>query len=311
MIGDFPRQAPAIPPVAVELGSALIAEDTGSSWKLFAEDVPALRHDIERLVGLRAPGIRFRGSDAVEPLAFTVIVEGLADKTGHLDPDVGDPPPLRLEPVLAAVGRAILGDPASFVVVDDLRRAVLSVADQARSRELAQALDLLAVGRRQDRVARLLRALIADGVHIGGWPGTIVPLLASGATGDGIPVLDDPDPDVLPGTCADLRGRLRDRLVGNLNQVRRYRIPRVLEDELTTPDKRREIAATVDAVLSGTGHPGPIVTLAAAVVSSPSARLVLQGLLRAEGSPHVALSEDEADSPVLSWPDRRATGNPA
>ena len=63
--GDTPQTHPVLTPIAVELGAAMIPEDTSENWSLFKKFIPEMRERILNEMGVRTPGVRFRGSDGV------------------------------------------------------------------------------------------------------------------------------------------------------------------------------------------------------------------------------------------------------
>lgn len=293
-------------PIEIELGAHLIhPEDTGSSWKLFASDVPAMRERAERLLGLRMPGVRFRGNPDLPPDDYTVLVHGLVEERGRLTPS-GGPSWQRLEPVVAGVIRAALRDPTPFVTIDTVAAEILAILRQptARLDALAPMLDGLADRRRTLGLVRLVRQLALDGVRAGDWAAADV----VGALRARVPGVGDALTAASAGHVAEaadlLRPRLRDRLVGNGPGAVRLRVPPELVDRLVGTGL---IDGPLCAVDPGARAGAQDTMVTGLVVDTDLRRRALQDLVRREGAGFVVLTEAESRGPVREWPSERDT----
>jgi flagellar biosynthesis component FlhA len=65
-----------VDPIAVELGTALVPEDTSMEWSLFKELIPALRERISASFGIQIPGVRVRANAGdLPPTAYVFMLD--------------------------------------------------------------------------------------------------------------------------------------------------------------------------------------------------------------------------------------------
>jgi hypothetical protein len=159
--------------LVAELGAALIPEDTSSAWKLFSQDIPAMRERVRDRLGLDLPGVLIRYG-ALDPRAFRVLLDGLEVMTGELVPDEqadGLPAPERLEVLTEAIERTVLATPGSFLTLSQLellvRQAPAFWADATPNpRAVSELAGLTASPDTMARLTGVLRALLDDGLHV-------------------------------------------------------------------------------------------------------------------------------------------------
>lgn len=58
----------------VEIGAALVPEDTGPNWSLFATEIPQMRSRVESELGVRVPGIWVRGNYVIAANGYGVLL---------------------------------------------------------------------------------------------------------------------------------------------------------------------------------------------------------------------------------------------
>jgi hypothetical protein len=289
------------PPVlAVELGSALVPDDTSDQWTLFAKDVPDMRAGVRALLGVEVPGVRFRNASPDAPIAshaFRILVGGVEVRAGELPEHDGDgvPAPERLGPVTAALALVVVGDPG--VVVDtghlDVLADELLTGDRPPRPELVpRLLDLFDDPRRRARLAGLLRGLARDGVHLGEWAGALLDVAARTRVGTGTAL----DADDVAAAVRAMRPHLRSHLLVNTPGLRCYPLPAEWEGLLADGVWGAQAAVRLTEELTARWTPlgtGTADALAAVAVGDEPARRRLQRVLRARMLPLVAVTAAE------------------
>lgn len=307
-------------PLLVEIGDGLVAEDTGPGWKLFTQDIPALRRDVERQLGIRLPGVRVRSSPELTAFEWQVLLHGSVEHLGSLgrDPLTGAPPgPERLEPLMAEVLSTVRAHPTALLTVEgagNLLRGMVSMAGP-RLDVAARLLDLLARPERQHRLEELVHRLLLDGVHLRDLSVKALEVLLSvdvvSSSGElRVPLLDVDD-TVLAAEA--LRPRLRSRLLGNAPEAVRFRLPATLVerleglvgegDRVVLGQELARVAQVVSRRAAASRTRRGALPVAAVVVATPEQRRPLQDAVRGAGVDLVVLAEDEADQPVHPWPE--------
>ena len=71
---DDENRWPIATPIALEIGSGLIPEDTGENWALFKTYIPEMRQRIQSRSGVLAPGVKVRGSSSPDPGAYSIAI---------------------------------------------------------------------------------------------------------------------------------------------------------------------------------------------------------------------------------------------
>ncbi len=64
---------PVVTPVVMEIGSGLIAEDTGKNWTLW-KFILEMRERCEKQMGVTVPGVRVRGNDALDHNDYALLL---------------------------------------------------------------------------------------------------------------------------------------------------------------------------------------------------------------------------------------------
>jgi tetratricopeptide (TPR) repeat protein len=75
---DAEDRWPIATPIALEIGSGLIPEDTGENWALFKSYIPEMRDRIQSRSGVFAPGVRVRSSSSPDPGAYSIAILDVA-----------------------------------------------------------------------------------------------------------------------------------------------------------------------------------------------------------------------------------------
>jgi hypothetical protein len=175
-------------PLVLELGDALIPEDTGPGWKLFAEDLPGLRARIRQRTGVVIPGTRVRPGSDLEPLQYRIVLQGLPEQMGRIEvadtttgsdttgsdtpgSDTTGSPAEMLHGAMAALEAVLL---RSLDVVIRLDHVAVQVEDPDRDidgwyADIALLAETVPDTTSELRFVRLMRRLARARVPIGNW----------------------------------------------------------------------------------------------------------------------------------------------
>lgn len=134
-----PELFPIVTPIVLEMGSALIPEDTSTeTWSLFTTYIPQFREGVRADTGVELPGVRVRGNNSLGPGDYVIMIDEIPRARGSV------PPGMRFSP---EPGERWLGVDAHQLVEDRdprSRRRGFWVAPTAWEHAAALALELWA-----------------------------------------------------------------------------------------------------------------------------------------------------------------------
>jgi tetratricopeptide (TPR) repeat protein len=82
--GDPELLIPVVTPIALELGNALVAEDTSPEWSLFKTYIPGMRDSIRQGLGIIVPGVRVRSAPALAPGGYVIKLDEATEARGEV-----------------------------------------------------------------------------------------------------------------------------------------------------------------------------------------------------------------------------------
>jgi tetratricopeptide (TPR) repeat protein len=216
-LGEGGELYPVATPIAIELSSNLIPEDTSlEAWPFLGIYIPELRTSLERDTGVRIPGIRVRqGDDSLLPDSFIVLVNEVPLVMEHVPAsDSSDP----MRGVAYRLGEILRRNLSDFLGLEETGNLISQWQEDTETNALIQAtLPNLAT---RILFTRVLRALVRELVPVKR-PRELLEAVQETGLSDH------------PGACVDaVRLRLRDLLPGNEPNALRLRLPEELEEAM-------------------------------------------------------------------------------
>ncbi len=318
---EYDRE-PIVTPIVVEIGAALIPEDTGPEWPLVKTYLPDTRNRIFRDMGVWVPAIYLRSNDPYLPRESYIImldeiplrmgevrsgmkycltsaealkeaglpVEELQEAAHPLTGEAGCWIPANSAEVAAGKGFEVWDDPLLYMVahIEDVLRQNLAeflgiqeveylIAGWEQSDKCSLVIAALPDEVTRIRLARVLGALLKEGVSIAPWEEILETIRSFGLSDD----------DVTKVVSA-VRLRLKKWLPGNRENVARISLPVEIEDRIhnglyseegktflaLTPEETQELLSEVRSLVDSTSRNQAIITGSAEL--RPYVRRVLE-----------------------------------
>ena len=80
--------APLVPPIALEIGYALVPEESGDEWPMFASYIPRIRQQLKESIGITTPGVGIRDNLSLEANRYVLLLDEIPLARGIVPSDM-------------------------------------------------------------------------------------------------------------------------------------------------------------------------------------------------------------------------------